>query len=847
VWKSIYHHKNEEWQRDSMNFINLQVFWWIPVILIFMGLLFWRARVRRMKIMRIILGPRIEDEEHVQLSLARRLFRFFLLLAAMLMLIVAIARPTWKLKLVPYQSRGRDLMVLFDVSKSMLAQDIKPSRLAHAKLFLRDLVNETGSDRFGLVAFAGDAFLECPMTTDKASFIQYIDELDTSSIPRGGTNLELALQKAMEAFDAAEGNNRAIILITDGDELTGDSRQALAKLKKANIPLLIVGVGDSNTAAVIPVKNGNGVKYMRDKKDELVKTRLNAPLMQKLADSTGGCFVHSTTTNFGLDQIEAGIKKLLPEELEKGEKTRPIERFYYFLAFATILLWLWFLISEHPGKKHKKSVKALAAAILAILTVLPFSTDAQNAKTLPNLNASEKKKEEKEPPKPLTDAVKAYNQARDMQLKKKGDSSQLYETAINLADKNPAVRINSFNNLGVNEHEKARQAVMQGLGQVKQQNLDGAIGQLESAKKVLDTAEEMYVKALSTKPAQESQPEDKKVSEADARNQTALNQQLLLNDRAMIDELIKKIKELKKQQEKAQKQTQKAQKQQQKKNKQDKQDKQQKKDQKQNKQQKKQDQQKKDQKQNKQQKKQDQQKKDQKQDKQQKKDQKQDKQQKKDQKQDKQQKKDQKQDKQQKKDQKQNKQQKKQQKKQDQKQDQQKNKQDELKKAQDAVKNLEKQAKDLQQKKIEEQAQKAQKELKKAEDARKEKQGKKAEEHIKEALKKLQPQGSDKDKDKKKKDQKGQGKDQQQKKDQQKQDKKKDKDKQGKDKKDQKLPQQPPQAAQEAKAEKAPKDIDPKEARKLLKLMNEKEKDFRKALKAYRQQQYKNQEVEKDW
>ena len=183
-----------------MNFINLQVFWWIPVILVFMGLLFWRARVRRTNIMRLILGPRAKDDMHVQLSLARRLFRFLLLLFIMLMLIVAIARPTWKLKLVPYQSRGRDLMVLFDVSKSMLAQDIKPSRLAHAKLFLRDLVDQTGSDRFGLVAFAGRAFLECPMTTDKTSFIQYIDELDTESIPLGGTNLQLALETAMKAL-----------------------------------------------------------------------------------------------------------------------------------------------------------------------------------------------------------------------------------------------------------------------------------------------------------------------------------------------------------------------------------------------------------------------------------------------------------------------------------------------------------------------------------------------------------------------------------------------------------------------------------------------------------------------
>ena len=552
-----------------MNFINLQVFWWIPVILIFTGLLFWHARVRRTNMMRLILGVRATDDKHVQLSLARRLFRFFLLLLVMLMLIVAIARPTWKLQLVPYQSSGRDLMVLFDVSKSMLAQDIRPSRLAHAKLFLRDLVNQTGSDRFGLVAFAGRAFLECPMTTDKTSFIQYVDELDTQSIPLGGTNLQLALETAMKAFDAAEGNNRAIILITDGDELSGNSKLALAELKKTKIPLLIVGVGSSATPALIPLPQAKGqsIKFMRDSKGELVKTRLNVTLMQQLADTSGGYFVHSTTTNFGLGQIEAGIKKLLPAELEKGEKTRPVERFYYFLAFATILLWLWMLISEHPSKKRKQLAKIAAVFVIFILFT---EQNTANAEALPKLSTTKTKK----PAPQITDPVKAYNRARKIQLAKKGDSSRLYETAINLADKNPGVRTNSFNNLGVSQHQKARQTVAQAIGQVKKQNLDGAIGQLEGSKKILDLAEEMYVKALSTE-TPKALDEDKKNFQENARSQTAINQQLLLNDRVMINELIKKIKELKKQQKKAQKQTQKAQKQQQKKNKKQQQKKQQ--------------------------------------------------------------------------------------------------------------------------------------------------------------------------------------------------------------------------------------------------------------------------------
>ena len=812
-----------------MNFINIQVFWYVPLILVFMVLLFWRARVRRTNIMRMVLGPRATDGEHVQLSLARRLFRFCLLLLTMLMLVAAIARPTWKLKLVPYQTRGRDLMVLFDVSKSMLAQDIKPSRLTHAKLFLRDLVEQSGSDRFGLVAFAGRAFLECPMTTDKTSFTQYIDELDTSSIPLGGTNLQLALETAMKAFDAAEGNNKAIILITDGDELTGNSKLALSKLKEAKIPLLIVGVGSSASPALIPLQSDDGnMKFMRDSKGELVKTRLNVALMQQLADATNGCFVHSTTTDFGLDEIEVGIKKLLPEELEKGEKTRPIERFYYFLAFATALLWLWMLVSEHPGKKHRKNAITSAAVIVGMFFLGQNSIIAQETQEklpeniLPETAQNAKKSKAEAEPEPV-DPVAAYNKAREIQVSKKGDPSELYATAINLADKNLPVRSKSFNNLGVVKHQQARKQVAQGIAQVRQQKLDGAISQLENAKKILDRAEEMYIKALSSEASTPPPKPEYKETEKTKQNipekslsQSAVNQQLLLNDRVMIDELIKKIKELKKQQKKAQKQTRKAQKQQQKKN-QQKQKQQQNKQQ--NKQQQKKDQQKQNKQQNKQQQKKDQQNKPQQQKDQQKKNKQQNKQQ---------QKKDQ---------QKQNKQQNKQ---------QQKKSEDELKKAQNEVKKLQKQAKDLGQKKLENKARKAKEELDKAEKSRKENKGRKTEEHIKKALKELKPQGGKNKQNKK--DQKKQGKGQKKPQDKKKQNKGKDQNKdKNKNKGDKKLPK--PQQAQAAKAKKAPKpkDLKPEDARKLLKLMNEKEKDFRKALKASQKEQYKNIKVEKDW
>jgi Ca-activated chloride channel family protein len=660
-----------------MNFINVEVFWLIPIIVLFMILLFWRARVRRENILKTLLGARYTESAHVMVSKGRRTFRFLLLITIVVLLAAAVARPWWGMRLVPYETKGRDLMVLFDVSKSMLAQDIQPSRLEHAKWFLRQLVDETGGDRFGLVAFSGDAFLECPMTSDKTSFFQYIDELNTSSIPLGGTNLQLALEKAMKAFQAAEGRNRAIILITDGDELTGNSSKAINELKKLNIPLFIVGIGDPATPALIPEKNSadKSPHFKRDAQGKLVKTKLNEKQMIKLAQATNGIYVRSTVTNPGLAQIEQHIKNLVPENLEKGIKTRPIERFYYFLAAAAILTGLWMALSERLPKSKVHASNSLIALLAFICLTGSTSANAQKLQAPPSAvkpsdaKSVTDKKQKAEKPNP----VKTYNQGREIHNKKPQEAVSQYEKAINLAEKSPAVRARAFQNLGVIEHNKARTGIAKSMAMVKQQQLDGALKQLDQASQILNQTEEMYVKSMSVKvPSQVNKKvdEQQKQKVAKAKNTVAVNQQFLLRDREIIKKLKKMIEELKKRQKQAQKKTQQAQKQQQKKNKQ---------------------QQQKQQQQKKQQQKQQQQKK--------------------------------------------------QQQKQQQQKQQQDQTQKSLKDAQNAVDKLKEQAQKLQQKKMEQNAAKAREELNKAEQAQKKDQGKKAEEHIKRALKYLGTDG----------------------------------------------------------------------------------------------------------
>ena len=255
-----------------MNFIHSDVFILIPVALGAAGVLMYHAARKRRAGLKQLLGSSDSGEVAVKLSRGRRTVRYGLLLLTMLFLIGAAARPFWDSQLVPYEPHGRDLLVLFDVSKSMKATDLAPSRLEHAKFLLRRLVEREGNDRFGLIPFAGTAYLSCPLTSDKVAFNQYIDELDPDAIPLGGTNMEIALSKAVEAFKAAAGGNRAIVIFTDGDELSGDSTRVIAELKKKGIPLFVVGLGDPAVGAPVPEEDG---RFKRDAAGQLVTTKLN--------------------------------------------------------------------------------------------------------------------------------------------------------------------------------------------------------------------------------------------------------------------------------------------------------------------------------------------------------------------------------------------------------------------------------------------------------------------------------------------------------------------------------------------------------------------------------------------
>ena len=507
-----------------MRFLKPEILWHLLWILPAMLVLFFAASHKTARTLRAFLGKNAENPDYVLLSKGRRVFRFVLLCLAVLCLVIAAARPSWGVQIQELNGQGRDLLFVFDVSRSMLAKDVQPSRLAHAKWLVKELVKLNPGDRFGLIAFAGKGFLECPLTTDRTSFELTLDELSTDSIPLGGTNIQEALAAALQAFKAAETTHRAVILVTDGDELEGNSGKAVDEIVARKIPLFIAGIGDPSQPSIIQVPDGRGgVKTLTDANGNVVNSPLNEKQLGELAKRTGGIYVRSTAGDSGLGALEKRIRALAPHEYETVKTTKPIDRFGYPLAAAFVLLLLRFMVGERPARR-----KLAACMLFAFCLAVSGAEEAAPA------------------------AEESFN--KGVEAQEKNDlktASESYETALRTGVDQAEIRGRATQNLGVIAHTKARSELAASLQAVQGQNLDEAQKQVENSLKTLNQAEGMYLDSMR---------------ESAERNQLAKNQSILLADRKRAEELKKKIEELKKMQQQAQQQTQQAKDQQKKEN-----------------------------------------------------------------------------------------------------------------------------------------------------------------------------------------------------------------------------------------------------------------------------------------
>ena len=296
-----------------------------------------------------------------------------LLLGALGLAFVALARPQAGFATESLPSVGRDVLIAIDTSRSMLAPDIAPNRLARARLAAEDLIRALPGDRLGLVAFAGSAFLQAPLTPDHDAVLDTLRELEAGIIPQGGTNIAAAVRTALEGFGKSEGTGRALVLFTDGEELDADGAAAAREAAAAGVKLFFVGVGTAE-GSVIPLTEGG---YVKDPNGNVVRSRLDETRLRAMAEaSSAELFVLSTGPS-PAGQIAAAVRALEATAGAAREQRRPIERFAWPLTACMLLLAIAMALPEtaRAAGSGPRTANVLLVAF-ALISITPRTVSA---------------------------------------------------------------------------------------------------------------------------------------------------------------------------------------------------------------------------------------------------------------------------------------------------------------------------------------------------------------------------------------------------------------------------------------------------------------------------------------
>ena len=283
----------------------------------------------------------------------RRIAKAVLVTLGLGSLWLALVGPQWGFRWEALRRRGVDLVIGLDVSKSMLAEDVKPNRLERAKLAIRELLPELRGDRIGLIAFAGTSFAQCPLTVDYGAFALTLEEVTADTIPRGGTALGEAIRSGLTLLQSSAESSRALVLITDGEDHTGEAMRAAEEAAKRGVRIFCVGIGTAE-GELIPVTDAQGQHgFLKDREGRTVKSRLDEALLQRIALATGGSYVHATPTAFGLDLLyHECIVVLKPQETGSFRHKRYEQRFQWVLAAAFMLLVIEACLSDRARTAH---------------------------------------------------------------------------------------------------------------------------------------------------------------------------------------------------------------------------------------------------------------------------------------------------------------------------------------------------------------------------------------------------------------------------------------------------------------------------------------------------------------
>lgn len=334
-----------------MRFAAPQYFWLLCTLPLLAGFFLYAYRKKRNTLLRFAQVEMLKRMTE-NWSQRRQLFKAFLILLVAFFSVLALARPQFGTRMELMKRKGLDVVIAVDVSLSMFAEDIKPNRMARSKQEIGKFVDRLGGDRVALVAYAGEAFLQCPLTSDYGAFKIFLDVLGPDLIPTPGTDLGGALETALKAFDPKERKYRVVVLLTDGEDHFGNAEKAAEEAARTGAAVFTVGIGSSE-GVPIPLKQSDGsVTYKKDRRGNVVTTRLDEVVLQKIALATNGKYYHAEPGRFELEEVLKEINKMEKRETE-GERFSQFEdRFQIPLGIALFLLLAEMLISDRRTRKR---------------------------------------------------------------------------------------------------------------------------------------------------------------------------------------------------------------------------------------------------------------------------------------------------------------------------------------------------------------------------------------------------------------------------------------------------------------------------------------------------------------
>jgi len=295
-------------------------------------------------------SPDLMEKIGLGLSRRKRILKRAIISAGLFLAILSLARPQWGARITRIEQKGLDIVIAIDTSKSMLAQDIKPSRMEKAKYELSKLIDLLQGDRLGVVAFAGTAFTLCPLTLDYAAAQLFLESITTDIVPDPGTCLADAIQAALENFNPEERKYKVILLLTDGEdhcqEMGRDPVKAAEEAKKQGAVIYTVGIGSSSGSPIPLTDESGNLAYKRDQNGAYIETRLDEDTLKQIALATEGKYYHSVGGELEVEKFYQQIKQLEKKKLGEQLQVEYEDRFQYFLAAAMILLFGSVLIPE---------------------------------------------------------------------------------------------------------------------------------------------------------------------------------------------------------------------------------------------------------------------------------------------------------------------------------------------------------------------------------------------------------------------------------------------------------------------------------------------------------------------